>query len=106
MRRVIVSVRKVATFCHLWMGVAFCLLFSWWFFSGIFMMYWDFPSVSRADRLDRSPAIDPSKIQLSPREAWAKLGLDRAPAGIQLKTFDGRPVYRFTPVAGGRGGRR
>ena len=69
----LISIRKLAIFCHRWMGVAFCLLFSWWFVSGIFMMYWDFPSVSQADRLERSPAIDPSRIHISPRDAWAKL---------------------------------
>jgi hypothetical protein len=102
----LISIRRFAIFFHRWMGVAFCLLFSWWFVSGIFMMYWDFPSVSQEDRLDRSPAIDVSKIHLSPREAWAKLGLDRLPGGSQLAIFDGRPVYRFPPEGGGRSGRR
>jgi hypothetical protein len=49
MRRVIISVKKFAIFCHRWMGVMFCLLFAWWFISGIFMMYTDFPSVKPAD---------------------------------------------------------
>src|SRR5277367_1451554 len=98
-----ISIRKFAILCHRWMGVAFCLLFSWWFFSGIFMMYWDFPSVREADRLARSPALDASKIQLSPQAAWGKLGLDRGPAGARLETFDGRPAYRFTAGGGGRG---
>jgi len=106
MRRAIVSIRKFAIFCHRWIGVAFCLLFTWWFVSGIFMMYWDFPSVSQTDRLERSPAIDASKIHLAPRETWAKLGLDRPPGGIRLAMFDGRPAYRFPPEGGGRGGRR
>jgi hypothetical protein len=106
MRRILISVRRFAIFCHRWMGVVFCLLFSWWFVSGIFMMYWDFPSVSPADRLDRSKPIDVSKIHISPREAWAKLGLNHPPAGARLEMFDERPVYRFPPDGGGRGGRR
>src|ERR1700691_106119 len=104
MRQVVIQIRKVAIFCHRWMGLAFCVLFAWWFASGIFMMYWDFPSVGQGDRLDRSEAIDLNRIHLSPEEAFAKLGRDGSPAGVQLAMFDGRPVYRFT-MGGGRGGR-
>jgi hypothetical protein len=103
-RQVLTQVRKFAIFCHRWMGLAFCVLFAWWFASGLFMMYWDFPGVTQADRLDRSDAIDANKIKLSPEEAWAKLGREGSPAAVQLAMFDGRPVYRFT-MAGGRGGR-
>ncbi len=107
MRKVLVSIRKFAIFCHRWMGVAFCLLFSWWFFSGVFMMYWDFPGVGQSDRLERSPAIDASRIRISPEEAWTRVGAgNRSPGGVQLEMFDGRPAYRFTPGGGGRGGRR
>ena len=91
-----ILIKKSAIFCHRWMGVAFCLLFAWWFLSGIFMMYWDYPSVSRADRLNRAQPIDASKIQLSADEAWAKLGEKGEPGGVTLATLDGRPVYRFT----------
>ena len=84
---------------HRWLGVALCLIFLLWFPSGIGMMYWDYPSVSPNDRLERSPALDASTIRLSPAEAAATLGDDR-PGQARLGTFDGRPVYRF----GGRGG--
>ncbi len=88
-------VKKTAILCHRWMGVAFCLLFSWWFVSGIFMMYWDYPSVSEADRLERAPALDASQVKLAAAEAYATLGLDQAPGSIRLATFDGRPAYYF-----------
>src|SRR5580698_7466810 len=104
MHRVFIRVRKFATFCHRWMGLAFCILFAWWFASGIFIMYWDFPGVSQGDRLDRSEPIDPNKIKLSPEDAFARLGRDGSPGGVQLAMFDGRPVYRFM-MGGGRGGR-
>jgi hypothetical protein len=84
---------------HRWLGVALCLIFLLWFPSGIGMMYWDYPSVSPNDRLERSPALDASTIRLSPAEAAATLGDDQ-PGQARLGTFDGRPVYRF----GGRGG--
>ena len=88
-------VKRVAIFVHRWLGVGLCLLFLVWFPSGIGMMYWDFPSVTAADRLDRSPALDPSTVRLSPTDAYAVLGESQAPAQVRLNTFDGRPVYRF-----------
>lgn len=108
MRKAIVSIRKFAIFCHRWMGAAFCLLFSWWFFSGIFMMYWDYPSVGQSDRLERSPAMDASKIRISPEEAWARTGAgSRSPAGAQLEMLTDGPhtVSRRAPgdVADGAG---
>ena len=88
-------VKRFAIFVHRWLGVGLCLLFLVWFPSGIGMMYWDFPSVTAADRLERSPALDPSTVRLSPTEAYAILGLSQPPAQVRLNTFDGHPVYRF-----------
>ena len=65
--------KRLLIFVHRWLGVALCLIFLLWFPSGIGMMYWDFPSVSPADRLERSPALDPSKIVLSPMEAYERI---------------------------------
>jgi len=91
---------RLAIVVHRWLGVAFCLIFLLWFPSGIGMMYWDFPSVSPADRLARSPALDPAKVVLSPAEAAARLGAPTPTVPSRLNTFDGRPVYR---VRTGRG---
>jgi hypothetical protein len=82
------------------MGVAFCLLFAWWFVSGIFMMYWDYPAVSAADRIARAPFLDAAQVKLSAAEAYAALGSDQTgsdqvPGSIRLATFDGRPAYHF-----------
>lgn len=77
------------------MGVAFCLLFAWWFVSGIFMMYWDYPAVSEADRLERAPDLNASQVKLAPAEAYETLGLDEAPGSIRLADFDGHPAYFF-----------
>ena len=87
--------KRSAIFVHRWLGVALCLFFLLWFPSGIAMMYWDFPSVSAGDRLERSPALDPSTIHLSPAEAYAAVGQSQQPAQVRLNVFDGRPVYRF-----------
>ena len=88
-------VKKTAILCHRWMGVAFCLLFAWWFVSGIFMMYWDYPSVSAADRLEHAPILDAAQVKLTPAEAYAALDSDQAPDSTRLEVFDGQPAYHF-----------
>ncbi len=77
------------------MGIAFCLLFAWWFVTGIFMMYWGYPEVSESDRLARAPALDGSGIHISPQDALARLDAWQPPGAVRLVMFDGRPIYRF-----------
>src|SRR5690242_13289721 len=77
------------------MGIAFCLLFAWWFVTGIFMMYWDYPEVSESDRLARAQPIDGPAIRIAPREAFARLDASEPAGAVGLAMFDGRPVYRF-----------
>ena len=77
------------------MGVLFCLLFTWWFASGIFMMYWDYPEIREADRLERAAPLDGSQLHLSPQAAYRRLGIGQPPEGGDLAMIDGRPVYRF-----------
>jgi len=90
--------KRSAIFVHRWLGVALCLVFLLWFPSGIGMMYWDFPSVTESDRLERGPGLSAADIRLSPAEAYATVGQSDPPIRVHLNTFDGRPVYRF--VAG------
>jgi len=97
-----VFVKRSLIVVHRWLGVTLCVVFLLWFPSGIGMMYWTFPGVSQADRLERSPALAPAAVKLSPSEAFAKAGGEGQPGQIRLNTFDGRPVYRF----GGRGGQQ
>ena len=85
------------------MGVTFCLLFTWWFVTGIVMMYWDYPEVTPADRLARAQPLDGTKINLSPQQAYASLDAGRPATAVQLVMFDGRAIYRF---GFGRDGRR
>ena len=68
MHRLLIATKKLAIVCHRWMGVAFSLLFLWWFVSGIFMMYWTYPDVSEADQLQHAPVLHPGNIVLSPAE--------------------------------------
>jgi len=87
--------KKALVVVHRWMGVSLCLLFLSWFASGIVLMYWGYPAVSEADRLNRAPALESSGIRLSPQEAYARLQTDLRPDHVKLGTFDGRPAYRF-----------
>ena len=87
--------KRSAILVHRWLGVALCLVFMLWFSSGIGMIYWEFPEVTTADRIERAPALTPGAIRLSPLEAFSTLGKSAAPGRVRLNTFDGRPVYRF-----------
>src|SRR5262249_30675001 len=101
-------VKRSLIFLHRWLGVALSVLFMLWFCSGIVMMYWDFPGVSQVDRLERAPVLDSQRIRLSPEAAYATLHRDGPPGQVELGSFDGRPVYRFSGASGGsrrRGGR-
>ena len=92
MRRLSIAVKKLAIMCHRWMGVAFCLLFMWWFVSGIFMMYWDYPSVSEEDRLRRATNLEAARVKLAPADALKAAGIEQANS-MRLASFDGRPAY-------------
>lgn len=95
MRRFALAIKKLAIVCHRWMGVAFCLLFLWWFVSGIFMMYWSYPEVTSEDHLRHAPVLNPARVLLSPAEAYKKAGFEDPPGGLRLFNFDSRPAYLF-----------
>lgn len=95
MRSAVIAVKKFAILCHRWMGVAFCVLFMWWFISGIFMMYWGYPEVTERDRLERAPVLEAARVKLGPEEAYRAAGFDDAPGAVRLSSFDGRPAYFF-----------
>jgi hypothetical protein len=93
MRRLSIAVKKLAIVCHRWMGVAFCVLFMWWFVSGIIMMYWTYPEVTAADRMRHAPDLDAARVKISPAEAAKAAGIE--PSAVRLTSFDGRPAYFF-----------
>lgn len=89
------ALKRVAVFVHRWTGAAFCLLFSWWFISGIFMMYFDYPEITERDRLAHAEPLVASQVKLSPAEAWAELKTPGVPDEVVVETYDGRPAYWF-----------
>jgi hypothetical protein len=90
-----IAPRKLAIWTHRWMGVGCCALFVMWFASGIVLMYCDYPLVHAEERLARAAILDASRIQLSPEQAFAKLGASEAPGRVWITTLDGHPAYRF-----------
>jgi len=58
---------------HRWAGIVLCAFFVLWFVSGIFMMYVDFPQLSRSERLASLPRLDFSAARLTPSEAVSRL---------------------------------
>ena len=85
--------RKLLAYSHRWLGIAGCVLFVAWFVSGVVMMYARMPDLANEERLARAPALDLSRITLSPAEAATQFGFDVD--RVQVGMLQGRPVYRF-----------
>jgi len=88
-------VKRTLIFVHRWLGVPLSVFFALWFPSAIGMMYWDFPSVTPADRLVRATPLERGSIGITLEIALARSGLRGQPSEVHLNTFDGRPVYRI-----------
>jgi len=83
--------RKALLLTHRWLGIAGCVLFATWFFSGIVMMYARMPELSTADRLARLPAIVPDTVRVAP-----PLAKDAEITRLLINTIETRPVFRVT----------
>jgi len=90
--------KRSLIFIHRWLGVFVSVLFMIWFASAIGMMYWDFPSVTSADRLAHASALDASQVRLPASAAFLKVASSPSASTdphVVLNTFNGRPVYRI-----------
>lgn len=58
---------------HRWAGILLCVFFVLWFLSGIFMMYVEFPQLTRNEKLAALPRLDFSAAKLTPGQAVARL---------------------------------
>ncbi|AOS43820.1 hypothetical protein Verru16b_00878 [Lacunisphaera limnophila] len=103
---------------HRWLGIGLCLFFAAWFCSGFFMMYVEYPQLTRPERLAAAAELDFSAARFTPRGAtralvagdFAERGTptrnvplalpDPAapvqPDGVRLAQILGRPAYVFT----------
>jgi uncharacterized iron-regulated membrane protein len=84
---------RLIIFSHRYLGIAISLMAVIWFASGIVMIYaGGMPRLSEQMRLDRLPALDLARVQLSPVEAEQRLEGGGRP--VLLSVLD-RPAYRF-----------
>jgi uncharacterized iron-regulated membrane protein len=89
--------RRVVILAHRYLGIALSLLVIMWFATGITMMYvGGMPRLTPQMRLDRMPALDVAKVQITPAQAAETA--DSFGRATLLTVMD-RPAYRF----GGRG---
>jgi uncharacterized iron-regulated membrane protein len=85
---------------HRYLGIALSLLIVTWFASGIVMMYaGGMPRLTAQLRLDRLPALDLSRVRLTPSDAAEHAGADTTSGRVVLLSVMDRPAYRF---GGGR----
>ena len=80
---------------HRWIGIASCLFFAMWFLSGLVMLYVPYPSVSPAELLAGSEAIDWPAVDVPP-----PLEDGRLPQDLLLHMRDGVPVWRVIGWSG------
>ncbi|QDO98176.1 PepSY domain-containing protein [Ferrovibrio terrae] len=95
MKRFLRQAQRWLYLIHRWIGIATCLLFAMWFFSGVVMMYVGFPALTETERRSLLPVIDGQQLRLSPTDALAAAGLSEWPRGLRLEMLAGEPVYRI-----------
>ncbi len=113
------SWKRALFLLHRWAGIVLCLFFALWFVSGIFMMYVQFPELTKPERLAGSATLDFSAARYDPAGAAARLGsrdfatrgtpsrqepIDAdqppAPAAVRLAMILDRPAYVVQPDNG------
>src|SRR5262245_12810283 len=87
--------KKYLIYTHRYLGLAFCVMFAFWFVSGVVLMYRRLRRLSAEERLARLPALDFSHATMTPDRAYQRTGWSGAPSKVRLGTFNRRPVYRF-----------
>lgn len=82
---------------HRWLGIPLSLVLILWFASGIAMMYVGaMPALTPQERLDRAPALDLARVQLTAADAAERLGGEGARRGAPvLMMLQDRPAWRF-----------
>jgi len=84
---------------HRWLGIVLCGFFAAWFFSGLFMMYVEYPQLTRAERIAAFPDLQFGSATLSPGDALARLqASDFATRGTPTKNLNLPPRQESAPV--------
>ncbi|MBM3358417.1 MAG: PepSY domain-containing protein [Betaproteobacteria bacterium] len=89
------SAKRLLYLTHRWAGIALCLFFAMWFFTGVVMMYLPFPELRPEERFAGAESLDGTRVQLSTAAAYAKSGLSEPPQRVRMTTVLGRPAYHF-----------
>lgn len=84
---------------HRWLGVAFCLLFTMWFFSGVVMHFVPFPAFSETERVGGLVTLDLAGLTHGPADAVAAAAIKEVTRLRLLQRPDG-PVYVVTGRSG------
>ena len=85
--------RKLLIYSHRWLGIIVGVVFVAWCVSGVVLMYYGVPHLTAGERLMRLPALDLSKLRVTPSEAAS--GLKEPPRRLRISMHGDRPVYRF-----------
>jgi PepSY-associated TM region len=97
---------------HRWAGIALCAFFAAWFFSGVFMMYVEYPALTRPERIAAAPALDFSTATITPAAAAASLqsgdfAIEGTPSRNlvlpiknQKSKIENSPTFRLAQVLG------
>ncbi len=80
------------TFAHRWLGVAFCLLFTMWFASGMVMHFVPFPQLSEDERFAGLAPIELERVVYGPADAILASGLHGV-VRVRLQAGVAGPVY-------------
>ena len=84
--------RRLLILLHRYLGIAIGLMCVVWFASGIVMMYaGSMPRLSQDIRLERLPALDLSRVRLSPADAAERLAASDEREAEQ-QAADGHPA--------------
>ncbi|BFM15900.1 PepSY domain-containing protein [Maricurvus nonylphenolicus] len=77
---------------HRWCGIAMCLFFAMWFFSGVVMIYVGFPKLDHQERLEALPIIDADSIFWGPDLLLPHV-LQSDISSLRLTSVASRPIY-------------
>ena len=77
---------------HRWLGIAFCLLFTMWFASGIVMHFVPFPSLTETERFAGLAPVERGASIIPVADAVVASGITDATRVRLIQRSDG-PVY-------------
>jgi hypothetical protein len=87
---------------HRWLGIVTGLFLALWIGSGLVMLYVPFPSLGRAEKLERLVPLAWDRVRIGPDAALAAAGRSGVPTAFGLEMRGKEPVYRIAAADGAR----